>query len=98
MGKSPMSKEYRAIKINGHDFVRLRLRAKRKKVPYKEIIDLLSEGYDVFIPEMNRKTAHFVKKKLSKQLGVEVECYPSELNGMEGYLFKISWKKLLDME
>jgi len=84
--------EYTPIKLTSKDYVKLRVR-KRRRIPYDEIIALLQEGYDVFIPDMNRKTASYLRRVLSDKLGVEVVHFPSEFQGMNGYTFKI---KLID--
>lgn len=80
---------YSVIKLTQNDVLKLKVRA-RKKVPYEEIIRLLVEGYEVFIPDMNRKTASYVKRVLSNKVGVPVECFPSVLGDMNGYTFKLS--------
>lgn len=77
--------------------VRARVRA-RKRVPYDEMIELMMEGHEVFIPDIGRRTAWYIKKKLSEKIGEEVVAYPSEYKGMSGYLFKVSLiSKLLEM-
>lgn len=84
-----MSEEYELVKVNGDTSLELKVR-KKKKVPYNEIIKLLIEGYTVFIPEMNRRTASYVRRRLSEILETEVKAYPSILNNVHGYAFKIS--------
>lgn len=84
-----MDGEYKAIRLTSKDLVKLRVK-RRRKIPYDEIISLLIEGYDVFIPEMNRKTASYLKRRLSEILRTEVLAFPSEFQGMNGYTFKIS--------
>jgi len=84
-----MSNEYEVIKIDRDDMVRLKVKVKRK-VPYDKIIELMVEGHEVFIPDIDRRVAWHVKKRLSKMIGAEVIAYPSEFQGMSGYLFKIS--------
>ncbi len=72
----------------------------RKRVPYTEIIRLLLEGNEVFIP-CNRKMAYYYKKKFEEKINfkeentkddvyIPVECYPAVYKNMDGYLFKIS--------
>ena len=68
------------------DYIRI---LTRKRIPYDEIIYLLTEGYDVFIPDMNRKTASYLKKKLKEMMDLEVECKPAEYEGKVGYVFMI---------
>jgi hypothetical protein len=80
---------YKPVKLNKEDVLRLRVRT-RKRVPYDEVINLLVEGHEVFIAEMNRKTAGYVKKVISKRIGYQVDAYPSELMGQKGYTFKVS--------
>jgi hypothetical protein len=80
---------YRPIPLTQEDSLRLRVRA-RRKVPYNELCELLVEGHEVFIPEMNKNTAFRARKILSKMLGCEVQAYPSELKGQSGYTFKVS--------
>ena len=79
---------YQVIKLTDKDLIRLRVK-KRRRIPYKEITELLIEGYDVFIPDMNRKTASYLRKRLTEILGVEVIAFPSEFQGMNGYTFKL---------
>lgn len=80
---------YKVIKLEGDDLLRLRVK-KRKKVPYDEIIDLLIEGHEVFIPDMDRRIAAYVRRALEYKIGVKVEYYPSELKGQNGFTFKLS--------
>jgi hypothetical protein len=80
---------YKPVKLNKEDVLTLRVRT-RKRVPYEEVINMLVEGHEVFIAEMNRRTAAYVRKVLSKRIGCQVDAYPSELMGREGYTFKLS--------
>jgi len=88
-----MSNEYRVYPVDPEEGAQLKI---RKKVPIDRIICLLLEGYEVFI-ECDRRTAHYIKRRISGELGVQVESYPSIYRGMDGYVFKISIvKQLLD--
>lgn len=80
---------HEVIKVEEKNHLRLRVKS-RKRVPYDEIISLLVEGHEVFIPEMSRTTANYVKRALSSKVGTKVEAYPSEMDGKLGYAFKIS--------
>ena len=80
---------YRVVKVANGNYLRLRIR-QRRKIPYDEIISLLVEGNEVFIPEMDRRVAHYVKKRLAKMIGTEVVAIPSEYRGEHGYAFRIS--------
>ena len=66
----------------------------RRKVPYEEMITLLLAGYDVFVENMDRRTAYYVKKKLSEYLGGYVEAFPAEYEGKHGYLFTCRFMEL----
>jgi len=81
--------KYELVKLKEGDVARLRVRSK-KYVPYDELVKLLVEGHEVFIPDMNRKTASYVRRALSRYIGCEVEAYPSEFQDRMGYAFKIS--------
>jgi hypothetical protein len=88
-----MSNEYRVYPVDPDEGAQLKV---RKKVPIDRIICLLLEGYEVFI-ECDRRTAHYIKRRISGELGVHVESYPSIYRGMDGYVFKISIvKQFLD--
>ena len=80
---------YQYIKVERDKYLRLRVR-ERKKVPYNSIIELLLEGHEVFMPELDRRMAYHIKKQLEKKIGLEVKAYPSTYDGMNGYLFKVS--------
>jgi hypothetical protein len=80
---------YEVVKVDQDKALRLRTRV-RRRVPYEQIIDLLVEGHEVFIPEMNRKTASYVKRVLSSMVGTAVDAIPSEMDGRTGYSFKVS--------
>jgi hypothetical protein len=83
-----MSASYDVIKVEGGEYCRLKVR--RKRIPFNLILELLCEGHEIFIPDMNRKTAHYLKNKISNAIGSEIICFPSEYQGKSGYTFKIS--------
>lgn len=89
IGAKSIWRTYRVIKLTPDKLIRLRTRV-RRKVPYDQLISLLVEGHEVFVPDMDRRVASHVRRELSKRIGVEVESYPSELDGMNGYTFKLS--------
>jgi hypothetical protein len=80
---------YRAIKVQKDDELEVRVRPK-KMFPYMEVAMLISEGYEIFVPELNRKTASYAKRVLSKSLNKDVLCFPASLRGEHGYVFKIA--------
>ena len=79
---------YQAIPVNG-EFLKVRV---KRKVPINEIIDFLKSGHEVLVPDMDRKTAYYVKKKLSRILKTEVVCYPGAYEDKTGYAFFIARK------
>jgi len=85
---------YKAIPVSGKDEFEVWVRA-RKKFPYMEVAMLISEGHEVFVPELNKKTASYARGKLSKLLGVEVLCFPATFKGEDGYIFKVSTSREL---
>lgn len=80
---------YRVVKVENGNYLRLRIRQCRR-IPYDEIVSLLVEGNEVFIPGMDRRVAHYVKKRLSHIIGTEVIAIPSEYRGEHGYAFRVS--------
>jgi len=88
-----MAEEYEVHPLKPDDSVQLKI---RKRVPLGRIINLLLEGHEVFI-DCDRRTAYYIKRRISDELNVQVEAYPSIYRGIEGYVFKISIvKQLLD--
>ena len=81
-----MAEEYEVHPLKPDDSVQLRV---RKRVPIDKIINLLLEGHEVFI-ECDRRTAYYIKRRISNELNTLVEAYPSIYRGAEGYVFKIS--------
>lgn len=79
-----MSREYRVEKVEGDAILKV-----RKKVPWNKIKSLLIEGFEVFV-ECDRRTAYYIRKKLEKELKIQIESYPSLYKGMSGYVFKIA--------
>jgi len=86
-----MAEEYEVHPLKPDDSVQLKI---RKRVPLDKIINLLLEGHEVFI-ECDRRTAHYIKRRISDELNTPVEAYPSIYKGVEGYVFKISIVKQL---
>ena len=78
--------EYEVHVLKPTDDVQLKI---RRRVPLEKIISLLLEGHEVFI-ECDRRVAHYIRKRASSRIGIEVEAYPSIYKGMEGYVFKVS--------
>ncbi len=50
------------------------------------VMNLLSNGYDLFIPDITRRQAMYIKRKLSNK-GFDVEYNVGEADGKSGYLF-----------
>jgi hypothetical protein len=61
----------------------------KKRFDWSSIISLLLEGKEIFM-EIDRRQAYYVRRKLEKKLDTMVEGYPSYMNGMEGYMFRMS--------
>jgi hypothetical protein len=80
---------YRAIPVSEKDECEVWVRAK-KRFPYKEVAMLMAEGHEVFIPDLNRRTASYARRVLSRVLGVEVFSFPATFKGEKGYIFKVS--------
>ena len=83
-----MSTSYEVIKLDPGNYCRLK--TNRKSIPFNEILNLLCEGHEIFIPEMNRKTAYYLKNKISRALDTEILSIPSEYQGRSGYTFRVS--------
>lgn len=85
--------EYRAIPMNDKTDAEVFVRA-RKKFPYNEVAFFMAEGYPVFVPEVNRKTASYARGRLSdmmsRSLGRSVVCFPAIVRREFGYIFKLS--------
>jgi hypothetical protein len=82
---------YRAIPVSEKDECEVWVKARtKKKFPYREVAMLISEGHEVFVPELNRRTASYARNALSKALGTEVFSFPAMLKGEKGYIFKVS--------
>jgi hypothetical protein len=84
---------YKVIPISEKDECEVFVRT-RRKFPYREVAMLIAEGHEVFVPELNRRTASYARKALSKMLGAEVLALPARFKGEDGYIFKLS---LVDM-
>jgi len=80
---------YRAIPVSERDECEVFVKSKRR-FPYKEVAMLIAEGHEVFVPELNRRTASYAKRALSRMLGAEVLALPARFKGEDGYLFKLS--------
>jgi hypothetical protein len=78
--------EYELHVLKPTDDVQLKI---RRRIPLEKIVSLLLEGHEVFI-ECDRRIAHYIRKRASSKIGIEVEAYPSVYKGMEGYVFKVS--------
>jgi len=91
--RSGVQVSYRAIPISEKDECEVFVRA-RRRFPYREVAMLIAEGHEVFVPELNRRTASYARKALSRMLGAEVLALPARFKGEDGYIFKLS---LVDM-
>jgi hypothetical protein len=80
---------YRAIPISEGDACEVWVRA-RRRFPYREAAMLMAEGHEVFVPELDRRTASYARRALSRMLGAEVLAFPARFKEEDGYVFKLS--------
>jgi len=83
---SSSSREYKLHVLKPNDRVQLKT---RRKIPFQRLISLLLEGHEVFI-ECDRRIAHYIRKRIEREIDELVEAYPSYYRNMEGYTFKLS--------
>jgi len=47
---------------------------------------LMDKGYDIFIPKIDGRQAHYIKRKLQKDLNTKLSVYPITVKNKDGYL------------
>jgi len=47
---------------------------------------LIEKGYDIFIPKINARQAHYIKRKLQRDLNTSIIVHPVTVAKEDGYL------------
>ena len=62
---------------------------KSSTIYYRVLATQLKDGARVFLPDVERKQAFYMRKRFSKLVGKEVLGYPVQVSGKDGYLFHL---------
>lgn len=62
---------------------------KSRSIFIRAIATKLSQGSRVFVNNMERRTAHYYKKRLGEMVKAEVIAEPVSQNGADGYIFTV---------
>lgn len=80
-------KKIKVHEIKDNEDVELRTKG---KFPYKEIISKLFEGKAVFLADLDRRQAYYIRREIEKRVGELVEASPVYYKNMSGYEFHFS--------
>jgi len=88
--RNELNNEYSFKILTEKDVVKVKEKRWRKKVPINKIIPILLEGKEIFIPDIDRRKAWYIKKRLEKEIRLPVVQLPAEVDGESGYVFRVS--------
>lgn len=83
-----LEKKELSIFIKG-DIARVKVNVKKAHLNSAFAKSLMDKGYDIFLPEINARQAHYIKRRLQKDLNVAITVHPVNIGRTKkenGYL------------
>jgi len=68
------------------DIARVTVNVKKAHLHTAFAQTLMDKGYDIFIPKINARQAHYIKRKLQKELNANIILHPVTVAKEDGYL------------
>lgn len=69
------------------DIIKVTVNLNKANLDYNYIQMLVSKGYDIFIPKINRRQANYIKRRMQKTLTTDVKVCPARVEDQEGFLY-----------
>lgn len=71
------------------DMVKVNVNIRKAKINYDYIRTLTDKGYDIYVPDITRKQASYIRRNMADNLGRTVNCFPVRVDKSDGFLFMV---------